>query len=200
MKVSMLKNRAGWPAHLDHGTRAAALTNVVVVDHGVLERLHEAALDVNQVAVFTAYLRPSRPPSRGRRILGVRPSVEIVPKPYAPDTASLRAAARDQVCSECHYSPTQGSACKFPIRCTCPRASRWVRYRPEPELQSCVADVAAGVQPKIRGRPIRIHQLSVSRTSSSRRFQRRSSGRGVGLILLVAGPTYTAWGASLRSC
>jgi hypothetical protein len=46
--------------------------------------------------------------------------VEIVPKPYAPDTASLRAAARDQVCSECHYSPTQGSACKFPIRCTCP--------------------------------------------------------------------------------
>jgi hypothetical protein len=100
------ENRAGeWPAHLDHGARAAA-HSVVVVDHEVLERLHEAALDVAGVCRLHGGINETLATTHRveEEFWASGPSVEIVPKPLLGHSV-ISQPQRDQVYSECHYSP-----------------------------------------------------------------------------------------------
>jgi hypothetical protein len=103
MKVSMLRIGREWPAHLDWSPCSCA--SVVVVDHGSSSAFTGGA-GCNRVAVFTAVsMRPSRPPSRGRRILGVRPFSGDCPQSPALGHSVRSLQQRDQVYrSECHYS------------------------------------------------------------------------------------------------
>jgi hypothetical protein len=112
--VSMLKARCGGVASAPGpAARAAALRSVVVVDHGVLERLHGGGW-MSQVAVFTAWIRETLATTIAWKKNSGRqaPQWRLSTKPYL-DTASFH--SRSVIRSTVNVIiRQQGSACKFP--------------------------------------------------------------------------------------